>query len=83
VAEVSRKEEQLHPRVGVAKGEHQLAASIAAGVIDEYELAVAVKEFGDRAQAPMQLRKRFLLVENRNHERIVVHRGEPPTAPAS
>src|SRR5581483_8315365 len=53
--EVASQEQQLHPRVVLAKLDHPLPASIGASVVDEDELAIAVEAMGNGAQPAIEL----------------------------
>src|SRR5581483_3057830 len=79
--EVASQEQQLHPRVVLAKLDHPLPASIGASVVDEDELAIAVEAMGNGAQPAIELGESILLVTDRDHERVRRHGARKSLAP--
>ena len=60
VAEVPRQPDEPKPRVGPGRREHQLVGAVAASVVDEDRLGVAVERAHQRARAARELLDRQL-----------------------
>src|SRR5262249_14723750 len=75
VAEVARQPDEPEPRV-VARGlEHQLVGAVAAAVVDEDRLRVAVERLHHSREVRDELLDHALLVVCGNYERVSRHLG--------
>src|SRR6185369_5701548 len=81
VSEVPREPDQAETGVGGRGLEHQLVGSVAAAVVDENRLGVAVERVHQLNQAGRQLLDHAFLVVRRNYQRVSRHETISPFPP--